>query len=117
VAPTLVPNLSVLPAGGPVRNPSELLGSPRVADLVRALKAEYHYILFDTPPVLACVDATVLGNHVDGTLMVVRMDRTPRDQVEKSLATLQSARNRVIGCFLAGSRAVEGTIKEYILED
>ena len=58
IQPTMVPNLSVLPAGREIRNPSELLGSPRITDLVNALKAEYNYLLFDTPPVLPCADAS-----------------------------------------------------------
>ena len=117
IIPTLVPNLSVLPAGREVRNPSELLGSTRIRDLVNALKAEYNYLLFDTAPVLPFADAPVLGARLDGTLMVVRLDKTPRDQIERSLETLRAAGNNVIGTFLAGSRAVDGRPNQYVISD
>jgi capsular exopolysaccharide synthesis family protein len=117
IYPTLVPNLSVLPAGREVRNPSELLGSTRVADLVSALKAEYNYLLFDTPPVLPFADAPVLGARLDGSLLVVRLDKTPREQAERSLATMRAAGNNVIGCFLAGSRALDEASKQYVIPE
>ncbi len=117
IQPTVGPNLSILPGGRDVRNPSELLGSPRIGDLVNALKAEYNYLLFDTPPVLPFADASVLGTRMDGTLMVVRLDKTPRDQVEKSLETLRAARNNILGCFLAGSQALKGREREYIITE
>ena len=66
-----MPGLHVLPAGRVVRNPSEILGSSRMSELVGVLKAEYNYILFDTPPALPFTDAAVLGNRVDGTLFVI----------------------------------------------
>lgn len=117
IRPTIVRNLAILPAGREIRNPSELLGSPRIGDLVNALKADYNYILFDTPPVLPFADASVLGSRLDGVLMVVRLEKTPRDQVERSLDTLRAARNNVLGCFLAGSSAMEAKGNHYVIHD
>ena len=114
---TTLPNLSVIPAGRVVNNPSELLGSARMGDLVRELKKDHHYLLFDTPPVLHFSDATVLGGRMDGAMLVVRMDQTSREQVERSLKMLRSARVNVLGTFLAGSRALSNPQREYVLED
>lgn len=115
IHPTLVPDLSVIPAGREVRNPSELLGSTRIHDLVSALKAEFHYILFDTPPVLPFADAPVLSARLDGTLVVVRLDKTPREQVERCIESLRTAGGNVIGTFLAGGREREGQPQEYVI--
>jgi capsular exopolysaccharide synthesis family protein len=117
IARTAIPGLSLLPAGKPVRNPSELLGSSRMGDLVSALKAEYNYILFDSPPSLPFVDAAVLGHRLDGILFVVRMEKTPRNQVTRALELLRNAGCNVLGSFLAGSRSDDGRAREYVIPE
>jgi capsular exopolysaccharide synthesis family protein len=117
LARTTVPGLSVIPAGKAVRNPSELLGSSRIGDLVSALKAEYHWILFDSPPALPFADAAVLGHRLDGVLMVVRMEKTPRAQATRALELLRSAGCNLLGSFLAGSRADDGRAREYVIPE
>jgi capsular exopolysaccharide synthesis family protein len=117
IARTSVPGLSVLPAGKPVRNPSELLGSSRMGDLVSALKAEYNYILFDSPPSLPFADAAVLGHRLDGILFVVRMEKTPRNQVTRALELLRNAGCNVLGSFLAGSRSDDGRARQYVIPE
>lgn len=66
--------LVVLPAGGTVENPTEVLGSKRMRELIDELKHRYpdRYIIFDTPPALPFADAQVLAGRVDGVLFVVR---------------------------------------------
>jgi capsular exopolysaccharide synthesis family protein len=117
IARTPIPGLSVLPAGKPVRNPSELLGSSRMGDLVSALKAEYNYILFDSPPSLPFADAAVLGHRLDGILFVVRMEKTPRNQVTRALELLRNAGCNVLGSFLAGSRSDDGRTRQYVIPE
>ncbi len=117
IVKTSAPGLSLLPAGKAVRNPSELLGSSRIGDLVSALKAEYHWILFDSPPALPFADAAVLGHRLDGVLFVVRMERTPRAQVSRALELLRSAGCNLLGSFLAGSRADDGRAREYVIPE
>lgn len=117
IARTTVPGLSILPAGKPVRNPSELLGSSRIGDLVSALKAEYNYILFDSPPSLPFADAALLGHRLDGVLFVVRMEKTPRNQVTRALELLRNAGCNVLGSFLAGSRSDDGRAHEYVIPE
>jgi len=117
VARTTVAGLNVLPAGRPVRNPSELLGSSRMSDLVSALKAEFNYILFDSPPALPFADTAVLGHRLDGILFVVRAEKTPRDQAARSLDLLRNAGCNVIGSFLAGVRSEDGRAAEYVIPE
>ncbi len=117
ITPTSVPGLSLLPAGRAVRNPSELLGSSRMSDLVSALKADYQWILFDTPPSLPFADAATLGTRIDGMLFVVRMEKTPRDQATRALAVLRNAGCNVLGTFLAGSRSEDGRVRAYVLPE
>ncbi len=97
---TKVRNLSVIRAGREPRNPSELLGSGRIRDLMAVLKTDFTHILCDTPPINPYTDAAVLGAQLDGVVLVVRAAKTPRDQVERAKHTLQRAGANVIGAFM-----------------
>ncbi|NOJ99423.1 CpsD/CapB family tyrosine-protein kinase, partial [Corallococcus coralloides] len=61
--------LSVLPAGQIPPNPSELLGSRRMQDMIRELGRHY-FVVIDAPPVLAVTDAQLLTRHADGAVLV-----------------------------------------------
>lgn len=97
---TKVSKLSVIRAGREPRNPSELLGSGRIKDLMAVLKTDFTHILCDTPPLNPYTDAAVLGAQLDGVILVVRMGRTPRDQVERAKLNLQRAGANLAGAFL-----------------
>ena len=83
----------VLPAGGSVSDPVELLSSKRMKELVMELKNRYpeRYIVFDTPPSLPFADARVLSAAVDGVLFVIREGMTHLDQAREALAALEEA--------------------------
>jgi capsular exopolysaccharide synthesis family protein len=67
-----LPKLSVVPAGVHPNDPTELLDSPRMQELMNAWRAEYDHIIIDTPPVLPFADSLVLSAHADGVILVVR---------------------------------------------
>jgi capsular exopolysaccharide synthesis family protein len=100
--PTVVPGLDLLPAGDEPRNPAELLGGERLANLLSELKRRYSWILIDTPPVHPFTDACVLAPRTNGVVVVVRMEQTPRDLVQRSMQSIQRAGGRVLGSFLTG---------------
>lgn len=100
ITQTKVRNLSIIRAGREPRNPSELLGSGRVKDLLAVLKTDFTHILCDTPPLNPYTDAAVLGAQLDGVVLVVRASRTPRDEVERARLSLQRAGANVIGAFM-----------------
>jgi succinoglycan biosynthesis transport protein ExoP len=77
--PTDVPGLCLLSSGPPVANASNLLHSPRMAELIRVLRCEFDAILIDTPPTLHLADARVVGQHCDAVILVVRAGKTTRD--------------------------------------
>jgi capsular exopolysaccharide synthesis family protein len=117
IARTTVAGLNVLAAGRPVKNPSELLGSSRMSDLVSALKAEYNYMMFDTPPSLPFADAAVLGHRLDGMIFVVRAEMTPREHAARAVELLRNASCNVLGTFLAGVRSEDGRAREYVIPE
>jgi capsular exopolysaccharide synthesis family protein len=93
-------NVSVLPAGVARIPPYELLASPRVDELLNTLRQQYDYILIDAPPVISCADCRLLGDRVDGFLVVVAAHRTPRAMFAEALRLLAPA--RIAGTILNG---------------
>ena len=92
------PNLFIIPAGRTPPNPSELLASERMRDLLKAKQLEaFDWVILDTPPVLPVTDAVVLAQVVSGVMFVVGAELTRRVQVERALETLRATKARVIG--------------------
>ncbi|MDE2029134.1 MAG: AAA family ATPase [Alphaproteobacteria bacterium] len=85
--------LSVLPAGAPLDNSSEILGSPRMAALARELKTRYpdRLVIYDMPPVLAQDDPIAFLPHVDTALVVVRDGVTREAELKACLDMLDGA--------------------------
>jgi len=94
---TSVDNLQMLSSGKPVLDPSERLGSERMAEIIMDLKRIADVVIFDSPPALAFADAIVLSNQVDGVIVVVRAGKSKRDAVNQTLVDLQNANAHVLG--------------------
>lgn len=103
VRPTSVPSLSVLGAGSPPRNPSELLASDRMKTLLSTLKRRYSYVVIDSPEATTTSDASLLGAITDGVVLVVRQNSTPRQYVEQVYNLLESLGANVLGTMLTGA--------------
>ena len=97
---TSLANLRVVCTGPTPPDPSELLGSTRMMTLVSRLKEMADVVIFDTPPVGAVTDATVLATMVDGVVLVVEGRRTPVSSVIKARDILQSVNARILGVVL-----------------
>jgi tyrosine-protein kinase Etk/Wzc len=93
-------NLRVITAGAYMPNPAELLGSRKMDSFLAELRKEYRYILFDTPPVIAVTDATILATKLDGVVLCVRANKTSLTVSRRTLQTLRNVNARVLGCIL-----------------
>src|SRR5579863_767051 len=91
-------NLCFIPGGSEVKNPSELLGNGRLKILLDRVTPLFDWIILDSPPCLPVADASVLAEHCDGVLLVVRAGATPSETVQRARKELK-ARN-VIGVVL-----------------
>jgi len=98
--PTGVENLRLMSTGPLPPNPSELLGSQRMAALIERLKEEADVILFDSPPALAVADASVLATQADGVVMVTDAGRTRRNLAKESVERFQKVGANVLGVVL-----------------
>ncbi|MCU0509088.1 MAG: polysaccharide biosynthesis tyrosine autokinase [Anaerolineae bacterium] len=98
--PTEIDHLSVLTSGPIPPNPSELLGSHRMTNLVAALSQHADLVIFDSPPVLAVTDAAVLARQVDGVLLVADAGRTKEHALTSAAAELEKTGGNVLGVAL-----------------
>ena len=105
VRTTTVPNVWVLPSGPGVDGVSGLLHSGALNDLLARCRKEFDLTLADTPPMNLYPDARVLGRISDGVVLVVRADRTSRDELERSCyQVLIEDGTNVLGTVLNGFR-------------
>ena len=81
---TVVPSLYFINSGPVPPNPAEILGSERMKALLDRLKAAFDFILVDTPPILSVTDPQILGKMVDGLVLVVQADRTPKEALRQT---------------------------------
>lgn len=89
--------LQVLTSGPIPPNPSELLSSKAMADLVTTLVDEYDVVVFDTAPVGAVADAAILAPMLDGALLVADRTRVHRPQLAQTMDSLEKSGVRVLG--------------------
>ncbi|MCJ7667915.1 MAG: CpsD/CapB family tyrosine-protein kinase [Anaerolineae bacterium] len=101
---TPVPNLKLLPSGPLPPNPSELLGSRRMEEIIATLREKADLVLFDAPPIIAVTDAAVLASKVDGVLLVIRAGTTKRDHAQRAKALLEKVNTRLVGAVLNNVR-------------
>jgi len=92
--------LSVLPAGPVPPNPSELLGSARMLELVELLKQDSDIVVIDSPPLLPVTDAAILAQLSDGAILVAQHGTTRRDQVGRAIERLSAVDARLLGSIL-----------------
>ena len=90
-------NLDILLSGSTPPNPSELLASAKMKDLIDELETMYDYVIYDTPPVLLVTDAAALGKYMNGALLVVKHNSTEKGMVLKAKNNLDSAGVKILG--------------------
>jgi polysaccharide biosynthesis transport protein len=106
VTPTTVDRLWCLTAGSRPPNPGELLGSTKMADIIRCLRDSYDCIFIDSAPVIPVTDTLLLTTVVDGVLLVVG-PRTPKELVRNVCMRLFQIRTKILGVVLNQTEATK----------
>lgn len=106
--------LSVLPSGQIPPNPSELLGSRRMHDMIRELSRHY-FVVIDAPPVLAVTDAQLLTRHADGAVLVAVAGRTRVEGLSRAVEAIEKVAGTVFGVVL--NRASTSRLKRIAYGD
>lgn len=94
--------LYVLTSGRIPPNPSELLGSKEMSDLIQGLEQAFDAVVIDAPPLLPVTDAAVLAQHVGGVVVVVRSQKLRQQDLAKSLDALRLVGANLLGVVLNG---------------
>ncbi len=112
---TKIENLSVITSGPIPPNPSELLGSKKMKQVLEELKSKFDVIILDSPPMIAVTDPVVIGQEVDGVVFVIRSGKTTRDIAEKAKSNAEYVHIKLLGTVLndIDVRHVYGSYKYY----
>lgn len=103
-------DVDILTAGQIPSNPSEILSSKSMKALVESLKADYDYVIFDTPPAGIVTDAAVMAPIIDGVVMVVYSGKSDTETAVRASEMLASVRANMLGVVL---NRLEGLAKGY----
>jgi len=117
IVETDIPNLYMLPSGPTPPNPSELLGSQRMTQLIEGFQSFADVVLFDVPPVLACADAMVLATKMDGVVVVIDSRSTRREAATRALELLRNVEAKVLGGVLNKVRTRSSEYYYYYSDD
>jgi capsular exopolysaccharide synthesis family protein len=92
--------LWIIPAGPASKRSAELIGSRRMEELLNSLRTfgEDSFIVIDCPPLLATSEPVLLSKWVDGVILVVMADRTPRESIKRAIQSID--KQKIIGVVL-----------------
>ena len=97
---TDIENLRLVTSGPIPPNPSELLGSQKMADMLAFLRGQADMILIDAPPVIAVTDASVLASQVDGCTLVLGSGTVRPEMAQRAKELLTAANGKILGVIL-----------------
>jgi capsular exopolysaccharide synthesis family protein len=112
---TQAPGLWLLSSGPLPPNPSELLGSRRMEEIIGVLSQRADIVLFDAPPIIAVTDAAVLSSKVDGVLLVINAGGTKRDHAQRAKALLEKVNAHLVGAVLNNVK-MDASLHRYYAE-
>lgn len=101
-------SFDVIVSGDIPPNPSELLGSERMKNLLDLLRDRYDFVILDLPPVTAVTDAVIASHIVDGMVVVVRSEHAVRASLSDTMRQLSLADARILGFVFNGSNETGG---------
>ena len=100
IRPNVLPNLDLLPSGPFPPNPSELLNSKKMQQLIKDFEGTYTHVILDSPPILAVTDSSILGTHADGMVLVLRSGETEQRAAERAVDQVRRLGVRIFGAVL-----------------
>lgn len=109
----LLSNWFVLPSGDIPPNPSELLGSSRMENILNQLRNIFDYIIIDLPPVNIVSDAVSISGLITGMIVVIREEYTEKKELERCIRQLKLSNVNVLGCVMNNSKSGNGSYGKY----
>jgi len=93
----VIPNLDIITSGPVSPNPSELLGSKRMSDLLSIVQKAYDYIIIDAPPINVVSDAIIVAKQTAGIVLVARQGQSRHDYLQKTIENCRFADVDILG--------------------
>lgn len=109
----LLDNWHVLPSGDIPPNPSELLGSERMKNLLDQLRETFDYIIIDLPPVNIVSDAVSISGLISGMIVVIREEYTEKKELERCFRQLKLSNANVLGCVMNAAKSGSTSYGKY----
>ncbi|MBN2589045.1 MAG: polysaccharide biosynthesis tyrosine autokinase [Sedimentisphaerales bacterium] len=103
-----IEGLSIIDCGPIPSNPSDLLGSMKMEELLKELRKNFDHIIIDSAPTLLVSDSTVLAALADATLLVFCSDDTNTGAAQRTIHEIKGATSSLVGCVLFAARARTG---------
>jgi len=113
IQPTHVENLSLLAAGHPAPNPTELLTSWLMCKLLQDARERYEFVVLDSPPLLAVSDGLLLANLADGVIFVAESGRSRQDDARVAIERVLQTGGVPVGAVLNRGRGDEAYYRYY----
>ncbi len=98
-------NLYLLLNGKGISEPSEVLSTTQMEEIIQAAKREFDYVVVDTAPCGVVADASILASFCDAIVMVVRQDTASKRRISRALDNLDNSGTEVIGCVYNDAKA------------
>jgi capsular exopolysaccharide synthesis family protein len=109
----LLSNWFVLPSGNIPPNPSELLGSSRMENILNQLREVFDYIIIDLPPVNIVSDAISISSLISGMIVVIREEYTEKKELEHCFRQLKLSNVNILGCVMNEAKSGGGSYSRY----
>lgn len=106
-------NWYIMPSGALPPNPSELLGSARMNNVLKALSENFDCIIIDLPPVNLVSDALAVSKYISGMIVVIRQDYTEKKEIESCFRQLKLSDVNVLGCVINEDKKGKGSYSKY----
>ena len=106
-------NWYILPSGDIPPNPSELLGSKRMENVLNVLSEHFDYIIVDLPPVNVVSDAMAISSWVTGMIIVIREGYTSKKDLDRCMRQIKLSNVNVLGCVMNESEEGSASYNKY----
>lgn len=102
-------NLYLLLSGKGIPEPSEMLSTAKMEEIIQTAKKEFDYVVIDTAPCGVVADASILAGFSDAIVMVIRQDTAPTRRIKRAMENLDNSGTEIIGCIYNDAKSVIGS--------
>lgn len=107
-------NLSILLSGQTLNNPTEILESSKIKDLIKNLSEEFDYIFVNIPPVELLADGSIISTYCDGVILTVKYKDTKKDELDKAIVNLKNVEANILGFIINHAKIDKNSYKGYL---